>query len=420
MKNYQIGPWDHVRTPHPDTYIPPEVERIAKQVMAQYNMRVRAKTLITSKPDKGGAIWKILTDKGPRSLKLLHREPARSLFSVGAQDYLVKKGARVPALVRTKNNQLYVEAGGKIWIVTDWIPLRQASKIDLRGAMQLCHGLGEFHKHSRGYTPPFGAAKASRLYKWPDYYRKIQTKISWFREVAKLYKEFPASQRLLTLTNQFEQQARNALERLQKSQYSNMVAKGEPYWGLVHQDYGWSNGQIGPGGLWVIDLDGVAYDLPIRDLRKLITGTMEDLGRWDLTWARGMINAYHKANPIDAETYEILMIDLSLPNEFYKHVKEMLYRPELFLRNEAMMVLNHVLRCEQTKWKALRELQNDIRKFKSGNYSPIKQPPHKTPKTPSKKPRRKQGTPQKRKALQPLSKPLLKKPLISYKGGKAK
>ena len=27
-------------------------------------------------------------------------------------------------------------------------------------------------------------------------------------------------------------------------------------------------------GMWIIDLDGVAYDLPIRDLRKLISGTM--------------------------------------------------------------------------------------------------------------------------------------------------
>jgi CotS family spore coat protein len=369
MKSYQIEGWDHVITVNPDTYIPPEVEKIAKQVMAQYNMKVRNKRLITSKPDKGGAIWKIDTDKGPRSLKLLHREPARSLFSVGAQDYLVKKGARVPALVRTKDKKLYVEAGGKIWIVTDWIePLQSPSKINLKGAAQLCYGLGEFHKHSKGYKPPSVAAKSSRLYRWPNYYQKLQTKIGWFREVAKVYKDFSASARLLTLTDKFEKQARDALDRLNKSPYSKMVAMGEPHWGLVHQDYGWSNGQLGPGGLWVIDLDGVSFDLPIRDLRKLITSTMEDLGRWDLKWARGMINAYHKANPIDAETYEILMIDLALPNEFYKHVKEILYKPKLFLKTEATIILKHVLKCEQTKWKALNELQIDKKKFKPGKY----------------------------------------------------
>ncbi|MBD0381556.1 CotS family spore coat protein [Paenibacillus sedimenti] len=369
MASYQIQRWDQVPTANPDTHIPPKVEKIAKEVMAQYKMQVQSKTLITTKPDKGGAIWKLATDKGPRSLKLLHRLPSRSHFSIGAQDYLVKKGARVPALVRTKDNKLYVEAGGKAWIVTEWIEqLQPPSKIDLKGAEQLCYGLGEFHRKSKGYVPPAAAAKSSRLRRWPDYYEKLLTKIGWFQDVAKVYKNYAASNKLLSVTDTFANQARNSLERLRKSSYAKMVAKGEAHWGLVHQDYGWSNGQLGPGGLWVIDLDGVAYDLPIRDLRKLITSTMEDLGKWDLKWARGMINAYHKANPIDAETYEILMIDLSLPNEFYKHTKEIFHEPEVFLKTEAANMLTHVLECEKTKWSALKELQKDSKNFKSGKY----------------------------------------------------
>lgn len=78
---------------------------------------------------------------------------------------------------------------------------------------------------------------------------------------------------------------------------------------------------MGPGGIWIIDLDGVAYDLPIRDLRKLIASTMDDMGTWDLTWMRGMIDAYHEANPIEPELYQMLLVDFSLPNEFYKNVK---------------------------------------------------------------------------------------------------
>ena len=50
--------------------------------------------------------------------------------------------------------------------------------------------------------------------------------------------------------------------------------------------------------MWIIDLDGVAYDLPIRDLRKLILGQWQNYIRWDVTWVREMIEAYHEANPI--------------------------------------------------------------------------------------------------------------------------
>lgn len=124
---------------------------------------------------------------------------------------------------------------------------------------------------------------------------------------------------------------------------------------IGHQDYGWSNGQIGPGGIWIIDLDGVAHDLPIRDLRKLITSTMDDMGVWDLTWIRGMLEAYQSANPIEPELMQVLLIDMALPNEFYKHVKEAVLDPGL-LNGDMAALLQRLMATEPSKWAALREL----------------------------------------------------------------
>ncbi|MHB8074780.1 CotS family spore coat protein [Desulfosporosinus fructosivorans] len=374
MEEYQIHPWDtedHPEIIDLDMWVPPEIDELATQVIACYDMKVNVKTLVTAKSDKGGAIWKIETDKGPRSLKVLHRKPARSLFSVGAQDYIVKQGGRVPELKQTKNGLLYVEKGGKLWIVTDWIePLTPANN-DLEGAQALCYGLGEFHKHSKGYTPPLGSERASRLYRWPDYYRKITSKINWFRSVAKAYNDLPCSQLLLSTINVFEREAQAVVNFLEQSSYAQMVAMGEEHWGLVHQDFGWSNGQLGAGGLWVIDLDGVSYDLPIRDLRKLISSTMFDLGKWDVAWIQGMINAYHSANPLDQETYEILLNDLAFPNEFYKHINEMLFDPLNFLNVNVEAILQRVNLIEQTKGVALYTLLLDKHKFKTGNYTSL-------------------------------------------------
>ncbi|WP_159881204.1 CotS family spore coat protein [Paenibacillus puerhi] len=377
MEKYQIGPWDHLTDTLPpgivlEQYVPPELEELAREVSAQYDMQVYDMTLITSKPDKGGAIWKINTNHGPRSLKVLHRGPARSLFSIGAQDYLVKQGARVPALIANLDGQQYVEAGGKLWIVTEWIePLSPVSKIDLEGAAALCKGLGEFHKKSQGYEPPFGAASSSRLYRWPKYYEKIIAKIGWFRDICLAYNEYPASASLLSVIDQFEQQARDIFDRFKQSPYYRMTAMGEPYFGLAHQDYGWSNGQMGPDGIWVIDLDGVSYDLPIRDLRKLMTSTMDDMGNWDITWLRGMIAAYHEGNPLDRETYEILWLDMAFPNEFYKHIKEIVFEPSLFLQTELEGILQRVITGEATKWQVLHELELDKENYAPGNYSEL-------------------------------------------------
>ncbi|ARU63060.1 hypothetical protein CBW65_20330 [Tumebacillus avium] len=360
MEPYIIQPWGDVEGDVPT--VPLELETMAYDVMRDYDMSVSELLLITTKPDKGGAIWKIQTNHGPRSLKVLHRTPQRSLYSVYAQKYLKEKGARVPGLIPCKEGDLYVERGGKLWIVTDWIePLTPAAKVDLSGAQQLCYGLGEFHQLSQGYEPPKGAQNASRLYRYPMSYHKILTKLDWFRHIATLYSDLPASRKLLSLIDKYERQARNALYTLEQSPYKDLVQRGEQAWGFAHQDYGWSNGQVGPDGqIWIIDLDGVAYDLPIRDLRKLMTSTMEDMGNWDLTWIRGMIDAYHQANPIEPELMQVLLIDMAMPNEFYKHVKEVVYEPELFLNAETAAMLDRMEATDATKWPALQELGANI------------------------------------------------------------
>lgn len=359
MEKVIIVPWvDEEQNLTDEFYVPNYIIKLANEVLKQYSLSVKSMEIITTKSDKGGAIWKLETSSGPKSLKLLHRRPTRSMFSLGAQEYLVKvQKARVPGLIQTKDGMNYVEAGDKLWFVAEWIePLAPVTK-DLTGAKELCYALGEFHRLTKGYEPPPQAEIASRLHKWPSTYEKVLVKMDWIRNIARAYKEMPASASLLEVIPMFEEQARKTIDMLHQSSYEKLVKQGNAYWGLVHQDYGWSNGQMGENGMWIIDLDGVAYDLPIRDLRKLISGTMADLLKWDVTWVKEMIQAYHEAYPLTPELYEILMIDLSLPNEFYKNLKEAVYEPELFLDNQTNQLIQTIVETDKTKWPVLEEIQ---------------------------------------------------------------
>ena len=338
--------------------VPPEILALAEQAARAWDMKVHSMTVAATKPEKGwGAIWKIETDRGPRALKLLHRPFERNLFSIGAQEYLVKQKARVPPLVPTRDGKLYTLTGGRMFIVAEWIQgLRQAPKETIDGPQMLCYGLGEFHRRSRGYRPPEEAYYASRLHRWPKVYQKLRTKLDWFEHLARAYRDMPAAPLLLEVLPRFRGQADEAIRLLEASAYRDLAARGEQAWGLAHQDYGWSNGQIGPDGkVWIIDLDGVAFDLAFRDLRKLITGTMDDRGDWDVSWMQAMIRAYSEANPLEPAALQVMLIDMLLPNEFYKLVKDALFDPGM-LDGSMVAALERLLVTDEHKQRALADL----------------------------------------------------------------
>ncbi|WP_181347990.1 CotS family spore coat protein [Thalassobacillus sp. CUG 92003] len=360
MTDQIIEPWVVDENAQDSFQVPAYIEEIAHQVAEYYHFRVQNMTVMATKEEKGGAIWKIDTDHGPFSLKLLHRRPTHSKFSLGAQNYLVnEKNAKVPAIVKTKDGNDYVEMGGKLWFVANWIETLQQLPEDLEGTKKLCYTLGEFHKLTKGYVPPAEAEKISRLHRWPRTYERVEKKLGWFQDIATAYSEMPASSTILNVIDMFQEQASQARERLMASPYEDFVARGTEDASLVHQDYGWSNAQLADDGMWVIDLDGVSYDIAIRDLRKLIIDRMHAMGHWDINWARDMIQAYDDANPISDEEFEMLLIDLSLPNLFYKNVKEIVYDPALFLTDTLAQELQEIIDLEQTKWPVLEQLAND-------------------------------------------------------------
>ncbi|MFG6150591.1 CotS family spore coat protein [Halobacillus sp. B23F22_1] len=343
-----------------ELYVPEYIEDIGREVLKYYDFNTHGMTVMATKDEKGGAIWRIDTDKGPFSLKLLHRRPTHSKFSLGAQEYLVhEQKMRVPAIIPTKDGEKYVKMGGKLWFVADWIESLHQLPQDLEGTKELCTALGEFHRLTKGYVPPEDAEVVSRLHRWPRTYERMEKKMDWFRDIVHAYSEMPASSTILSVLDMFQEQVREGRQRLENSRYEEIVAKGNEVAGLVHQDYGWSNAQMADDGMWIIDLDGVSYDITIRDLRKLIIDRMHANGEWDIHWIREMLAAYEESLPITDEVYEMLLIDLSLPNLFYKNIKYMVYSPAEFLNEELELEVQSIIKLEEQKWVVLEELAND-------------------------------------------------------------
>ena len=120
------------------------------------------------------------------------------------------------------------------------------------------------------------------------------------------------------------------MEALQKSSYGDLTDIAFERSALCHQDYGEGNAILKEDTVYILDLDGITYDLPVRDLRKIIGKRMEKLGRWDKKLIEDIMLWYEKNNKLSSEEKNLLKIDLLFPHRFFGTVKN------LFKKNKVL------------------------------------------------------------------------------------
>ena len=97
--------------------------------------------------------------------------------------------------------------------------------------------------------------------------------------------------------------ADKAINELAMSKYAELNREDSPSIVLCHQDFGKGNALDAPDGIYVLDLDGVTFDLPARDLRKIIGKNAENRGQWQTGAIRDIIDCYCEVNPLGFTFY---------------------------------------------------------------------------------------------------------------------
>jgi spore coat protein, CotS family len=267
-------------------------------------------------------VWKLDTDRGPLCLKRIHRPEKKALFSIFAQDYLARKGSRVPGIIPNHAGNLYTRQGPFLFVVYDWI-LGQPFDLTVHEDQEwIMKGLAQYHLDSIGYQPPEGIPIFSKLGKWPKHYIKRCQQMESWKLIAESEPDDPFSKLYLAEIDPFIQHGRDVLTQLLASGYTDWVAQCKLKPNLCHQDYGTGNTLFSEGNIWIIDLDTTTFDLPVRDLRKVIIPLIGDQGEWDQALFDTMLNAYESVHPLTAEQKEVMLIDMLFPYELYETANE--------------------------------------------------------------------------------------------------
>lgn len=275
--------------------------------------------IIQNEPVK--TIWKMETSVGTFCLKRIRKSVPVVKFTTAAQDYLYKKGALVAGIIPTQSGELFFVHEGYGFVLYQWI---NGSQLEMEEVEEQAYvglsGLAQFHKDSVGFVPPADSQTYDRMGVWPNHYKKMLDEMKKWKVIAET-KTTPFALAYLKVIDEMIDLAEQATQMLDASYYSEWLKEIGPYGYLCHQDYGSGNALQTNHGVYVLDLDNVAYDLPLRDVRKLITKRMEQIGVWELAELEKLLNSYEGILPLTDEQRKILYIDLLYPHHFYGCVK---------------------------------------------------------------------------------------------------
>ncbi|HOS69021.1 MAG TPA: CotS family spore coat protein [Bacillota bacterium] len=298
---------------------PDSLGNLALDVLKNYDISPSTVTVIQSGGIK--TIWKIRTDSETVCLKRLKQTYDKALFSVNAQIYIKNKGGNVPGIMLNINNQPITIYNDQLFVVYEWLngrDLNFGTSKDLEPAVK---GLAKFHMFSKGYNPVENSRTSSKLGKSPEQYASMKNKFAEWKAVAANNASAPQHSTYLKYVDSMIAIAGRAIELINKSSYDSLTGPGSDSVVLCHQDYGKGNALMTGNGIYVLDLDGVTYDLPARDLRKVIGKQAEDRNRWSIELINEVTDWYTQINPMDENEKHVLYIDLLFPHWFFGLVK---------------------------------------------------------------------------------------------------
>lgn len=326
------------------------LNNLAVTVLKQYSINADDIRIIQGENIK--AVWKLKYNSKYYCLKRLKQTLDKVLFSVNAQIYINGKNGKVPSVILNINNSPITSFDNQLFVLYEWVEGRDLNFKNASDFKEALRGIANFHNVSRGYIPPCEARVSSKFGKWMDQYNSMKNKFLKWKELSYTTPSLPHYNAYIKSVDSIIDIANRAIELLKKSKWEKIKSLESEYAVLCHQDYGRGNALLNSEGIYIIDLDGVTFDLCTRDLRKIIGKESENKRKWDISFINTSLGWYEEVNPIKNEEKEIFIIDLLYPHWFYGLVKN------IFINNKTIKAseIEGIARFEQSKVSSLMQM----------------------------------------------------------------
>jgi spore coat-associated protein S len=284
-----------------------------REILKAYPFQVKGIKMISYKGKKG--VWSVLTDKGNKILKKSPAQKAgRVQFICKAVRHLRARGIELPAVIPTRSGSDFAERQGAFYVLSEAYRGKSPEYDNSSDLAAIMKAMGKFHKASKGFTYKGKAGQREHLGKWDKSYAKHLDELRNFKSLA-AKKNSPFCKLFLRHADRFIAEGNKALNIIRGSAYTNWVRKVKSEKNICHQDFASGNLLKTKQSMAIIDTDSFTYDLPARDLRKILNKVMKKKG-WNRAKTISMLRAYQSVHPLSADEYKVLYADLLFPYLF--------------------------------------------------------------------------------------------------------
>lgn len=321
---------------------------LGTKVLLEYNITPQNLKTLQSKGLK--TLWKFTYKGTPFCFKRLKHSMEEALFSVNAQIYILNNGGNVPKIFPNSKGNFITEYNGQLFVLYSWIDGRDMNLENPKDLTLALQALSKFHIDSIGYEPPTDALISSKLGKWPNQYESMKNRMLKIKELCIQTPNNTSFSTYVKHADPIIEICNKTINLINASTYNSLCSINQKESCLCHQDFGTGNVMLSAEGSTVIDLDGVTYDLPIRDLRKIIGKRMMKFQNSDINTVKSILKYYETNNILSPDQKNVLLIDLMFPHWFFGLVKTLHKNPKPIGSDK----ISSISKFEQNKFTILQ------------------------------------------------------------------
>lgn len=312
-------------------------------VLMEYPVEVLSIRNESYKDKKG--VWWVQTPSGYKILKKISNSENTLKHILSAVKHLKANGINIPDVNPTRDKKDYVNINGTCFVLLDAVEGKNPSYSSPPELAIVVKELARLHKASKGFSTFPDTKPKYHLGTWiEDCTERIEDMNTFYRAELEKSEADAIGKAVIKEFPYFYERAWKAIEGLKGKEYSDWVAKTCLEGCLCHQDFAAGNLLLNPSGiLYVIDTDSLTVDIAARDIRKLLNKIMKKHGKWDLELTKKILELYQSENPLTADQWTVVKLDLLYPHLFFGAMNKYYYKrdkewsPEKYLQRIVQM-----------------------------------------------------------------------------------